>query len=1362
MAESILEVVIRARNEAKRVLHEINQELHGARESVDDLNRSATDELRGDVEQTEKATKDLNTSLEKTSGTKFEELKREFNVLRDGMHRIKDAAHSAQQALNAVSQKGKDIIKGQIVKSLFAGGTVASAAGFSKALGEVRTLIDDTSVSTNDLAKEVTELSGEFGQDKTVVTKAYYDALSAGAAKGAEASNLLRVALKTAIGGATDAGTAVDGLTTVINAFGKDFSEAEQVADVMFTTMKGGKTTIGELSNFMFQVAPLASALGVSFEEVSGAITALTLQGTKTPQALTGIRAALQGMIRPGAEAEEAFQNAGFASAKLALEAVGLQGAFDIMAEAAGGSEGALLKMVGSIEGVQAILQTTGDKSSFLTDALKNIENSSGALTVAYEKMAEELGFQTDRLRKNTDNAFSAIGFAIGSAVQPIIELIADLAGALNDLIRENPRVAKFFGGLFAFFIGLKIALGLVLIAGAALVGLFTKFLAFRALGVFVSLFTGKLEALAIILSSLKGAIIKVFGPATFVLLRSVLVGLSVAVLKATAAILGFFKLTSLSLVFKGLAASMGVATKATIGLGATYVSVMAKMSAATAGLRKAILATYAALALNPIGRVVTALAAAGIAIYNVVGAYNDWQRAEEKLTDLQQKQRAQAKALEEAGTRRVEIQATEKLMELRQEEFDQYREGLIGNAKLIGNERQELLLLTNRTEEQTARLKELNAEELANVAAVRAASAEAERRAEAMAASGDAAEEAKLSADRYAASLQAVSQINLDEAVRELDTVHEANVRALSLRGDEQGLLAEHLNFARRRVDLERNAARDRLQVINETERRRIEEARAAEEDITSIQEEAADARVESARQEMQRIVSIRQSVASQMESTIRRIASLDQRIADVRLQGEFDVADLNRGRLSEAQQVARAEREIAQLTSRIKEAIAKEDFEVAEALANRQKGLAREVNREVKDGEKVIISKEAAAQKAIRATQLANNNLISVLEARKAKEQDTLKSQQEVLTNLDRTIDKLNKTLLELAGKDIEIKPTLDTAEFKKTGDKVIDDVMGRIQAQALAKKIGVPITADTRQYEAEFQSKVLADDGNVVKVGVFLDDGVYKTKVQELQGEEIVATGRVEFAGADLEAAIAHAKGIIERANSGDFPALQLATTNAAIYRQFEALPNELQALVAGNSVVVSAEIQTETEEFTRVLQKINSTIAQPKARFDPQTTAVDAARVRVAQPITVPVRFDSQGGTPQLNQGGAVQAFAKGGMPRFAQGMVRGPGTTKSDSILARLSRGEFVMRAEAVKKYGPGLLSAMNKSTIDTRRLPAFATGGMVGGSSAAGQGPSEVVALDLSVSGRPAGRLTGSRDSVGQVVRALKDLQRGL
>ncbi|WP_062381977.1 tape measure protein [Pseudomonas abietaniphila] len=73
--------------------------------------------------------------------------------------------------------------------------------------------------------------------------------------------------------------------------------------------------------------------------------------------------------------------------------------------------------------------------------------------------------------------------------------------------------------------------------------------------------------------------------------------------------------------------------------------------------------------------------------------------------------------------------------------------------------------------------------------------------------------------------------------------------------------------------------------------------------------------------------------------------------------------------------------------------------------------------------------------------------------------------------------------------------------------------------------------------------------------------------------------------------------------------------------------------------------------------------------------------------------------------------AVRNAAKANhtLPGYATGgLISGPGNGESDSIVARLSNGEYIMTAAATKMFGTGLLDQMNAG-----RIPAFAAGGPV-------------------------------------------------
>ncbi|TIL46129.1 hypothetical protein [Mesorhizobium sp.] len=102
------------------------------------------------------------------------------------------------------------------------------------------------------------------------------------------------------------------------------------------------------------------------------------------------------------------------------------------------------------------------------------------------------------------------------------------------------------------------------------------------------------------------------------------------------------------------------------------------------------------------------------------------------------------------------------------------------------------------------------------------------------------------------------------------------------------------------------------------------------------------------------------------------------------------------------------------------------------------------------------------------------------------------------------------------------------------------------------------------------------------------------------------------------------------------------------------------------------------------------------------------------------IAMNALFNSSGGGGILGMlgslfGGGTSAFVPGIMSGSLVGLfangghVRGPGTSTSDSIPARLSNGEFVVNARATAR-NRALLEAVNDN-----RLPGFADGGLVGG-----------------------------------------------
>lgn len=310
-----------------------------------------------------------------------------------------------------------------IGKSLF------DFAGFDAGMREVFTLMPDiTQPAMDEMTSQVKSFAGEFGVLPDEVIPSLYNSISAGVPPD-NVFAFLETAQKLAKGGATDLATAVDGLSSVVNAYGADTITATQASDALFTAVKLGKTTVDEMSASLFQVAPIASSFGVSFNEVSASIATITAQGTPTAVAATQIKAAIAELGKEGTKASDVFAElSGKSFAQFTAEGGTMTEALTMMQLAAEENGSSLVDMFGSIEAGQAALGLVKDLDK--TNAnLVALGESAGATDVAFETMNKGLAATMARLKAR----FSVLMIDLGESLAPTFETIGEaLAGVLE------------------------------------------------------------------------------------------------------------------------------------------------------------------------------------------------------------------------------------------------------------------------------------------------------------------------------------------------------------------------------------------------------------------------------------------------------------------------------------------------------------------------------------------------------------------------------------------------------------------------------------------------------------------------------------------------------------------------------------------------------------------------------------------------------------------------------------------------------------------------------------------------------------------------------------------------------------------
>ena len=350
-------------------------------------------------------------------------------------------------------------------------GLAKGAADFEMAMREVNTMAGLTEEGFQSLSEEVKAVSSEVGKSSTELAGALYQIVSAGVAS-ADAIDVLTVAAKAAVAGVTDVETAADGLTTILNAFKISASKASDVADIMFTVVKRGKTNFEQLSAAMFNVAPIAAAAGIKFEEVAAAIATVTKQGVPTRVATTQLRAAIQAIIKPTEDMSKALKEMGYESGEAMLQEEGLAGSLDLLSGHVNGSLEPLGKIFGSVEALSAVLSLTGDNAATFAEDLKaTTEDAAGAVETAYDEMNKGVGRQFEVLFNDIKLMGNEIGEALLPILKDIIEKLKPIIESFKDWVTANqdlfPTLLKVAGVLLGVG-GVIFAIGLVAKAIAA------------------------------------------------------------------------------------------------------------------------------------------------------------------------------------------------------------------------------------------------------------------------------------------------------------------------------------------------------------------------------------------------------------------------------------------------------------------------------------------------------------------------------------------------------------------------------------------------------------------------------------------------------------------------------------------------------------------------------------------------------------------------------------------------------------------------------------------------------------------------------------------------------------------------------
>lgn len=423
-----------------------------AADSVDDLSSAI-----GDYEKaTGQAANSTGVLSEKTTETEknLDEAAEAARKASDEVEKFGDKSEETGKQSEESSKKSRDGIK-ELQGVLASAGIAATlneikngffdcseaAAQFETSTAMVATIADTSQKSLSSISKEVRSYSNETGEAASDMAEATYQAISA-SINTADAAAFAGTATKLAVGGFTSATTAVDVLTTAINAYGLAASDATQLSDYLITTQNLGKTSVDQLAQSVGKVIPLASAYNVQMDNLSSAYAVLTANGIATAESGTYLKSMLNELGDTGSGVSEVLLNStGKTFAQLMEQGYSLGDVMAMLGNAVDGDSTAFNALWNSTEagiGALSLFNAGADKYN---SVLESMRTSAGATEKAYSTMADT----TDKSKQRMENAFNNLKISVGDVLNPaltqVYEGFTGVFAGMSDFVDEHPAV---------------------------------------------------------------------------------------------------------------------------------------------------------------------------------------------------------------------------------------------------------------------------------------------------------------------------------------------------------------------------------------------------------------------------------------------------------------------------------------------------------------------------------------------------------------------------------------------------------------------------------------------------------------------------------------------------------------------------------------------------------------------------------------------------------------------------------------------------------------------------------------------------------------------------------------------------------
>jgi TP901 family phage tail tape measure protein len=255
-------------------------------------------------------------------------------------------------------------------------------------------------------------LAVELGVRPLEVAEAAYAALSGTTIRSKDKLlEFLKAAGQASVAGGTDMASSVKVAAGVMEVFGDEVGDVNQIFNKLFVTEREGVTTFSQLADNLGDVTAFARSMGLTFDEILGPVASLTKTGLSTSAALTQLEAIIGGVTTATGKQRKAFKKF---KIPFGADAVEKAGGFVKLLEKIGAesrkNKGAFQKLFGRKEAIKGTARLTQSGLESLQTTMAAFSGESTIFQDNFANMQKRTGFRVMQLKAGFSSMIGELG----------------------------------------------------------------------------------------------------------------------------------------------------------------------------------------------------------------------------------------------------------------------------------------------------------------------------------------------------------------------------------------------------------------------------------------------------------------------------------------------------------------------------------------------------------------------------------------------------------------------------------------------------------------------------------------------------------------------------------------------------------------------------------------------------------------------------------------------------------------------------------------------------------------------------------------------------------------------------------------